>query len=196
VLLPALFIGLGWVLTVGVLVLIAVLFGMAAHLLPLGILIAVLGGITATVFAVIFAVRWSLAIPVVMLERRSPMASLRRSWQLVRRSSWRVFWITLLIQIVVSIAAAIISAPFSLLGGVGLFGATAHPSVIGTVVGAIGGIIAATVTAPLSAGSVVLLYADLRMRREGMDITLQAAAASAGSEGTVGQPGGQNPDPW
>jgi hypothetical protein len=195
-LLSALFIGLGVTLAVGFFVLMGVLLGAVAHLVPLGVLIGVVGGLTAMVFAAIITVRWSLAIPVVMLERRAPLASLRRSWQLVRRSSWRVFWITLLIQIVVSIASGIIQAPFTFASGAGLFTTSAATqSLGGTVIAVIGGIIASAVTAPLSAGAVVLLYADLRMRREGMDITLQAAAA--GSEGTAGrQPGGQHADPW
>ena len=145
----------------------------------------------------IITVRWSLAIPVVMLEGRSPLASLGRSWQLVRGSSWRVFGISLLVQLVAGIASAIIQTPFALAGGGSFFtAATAHPSATGSVIAAVGGIIASAVTAPLSAGAVVLLYADLRMRKEGMDIVLQAAAASAESAGTVGQPGGQSPGPW
>jgi hypothetical protein len=43
------------------------------------------------------------------------------------------------------------------------------------------------------AGIIVLLYADLRMRREGMDITLQAAAA--GQVPPAGQPGPGTPPP-
>jgi len=43
------------------------------------------------------------------------------------------------------------------------------------------------------AGIIVLLYADLRMRREGMDITLQAAAA--GQVPSAAQPGPGTPPP-
>ena len=46
------------------------------------------------------------------------------------------------------------------------------------IIAAIGSIIASTVTAPISAGVVVLLYTDLRMRREGLDLTLRTAAQS------------------
>jgi hypothetical protein len=46
------------------------------------------------------------------------------------------------------------------------------------VIGAIGSILAATVTRPISAGVNVLLYVDLRMRREGLDLTLREAAQS------------------
>jgi hypothetical protein len=164
----------------------------------------VLGGLTATVFAVIVAVRWSLAVPAVMLERRGPLTSLGRSWRLVRRSSWRVLGITLLVQIIVTIANLVIQVPFTILGGTSTFSLSqAHASLAATIISAIGGMIGTTLTAPLAAGAAVLLYADLRIRREGMDITLQAAAAaSPGSQGAAdGQPGGagpggQNPGSW
>jgi hypothetical protein len=202
VLLSALFIFLGWVVAVGVSVGVGLLLGAGAHLVSAGVLAGVLGTLTATVFAAIVAVRWSLAVPVVMLERLGPLTSLGRSWRLVRHSAWRVLGITLLIQIIASIANSAIQAPFAFAGG-GVFTFTpAHLSLAATIISVIGGIVATALTAPLVAGGAVLLYADLRMRREGMDIALQAAAASPGSQGAVGQQpggagaGGQNRGPW
>ena len=200
VLLSALFIFLGWMVAVGLSAGIGLLLGAGAHLAPAGILVGVLGALSATVFAVIVAVRWSLAVPAVMLERRGPMTSLGRSWRLVRRSSWRVFGIMLLVQIIVGIANSVIRIPFAIFGGTGIFSlGQAHPSLAATIISAVGGMIGTALTAPLAAGAAVLLYADLRMRREGMDIALQAAAAAPGSQGAAdGQaggagPGGQNP---
>jgi hypothetical protein len=200
VLLAALFIFLGWMVAVGLSVAIGLLLAAGAHLVPAGILVGVLGGLTATVFAVIVAVRWSLAVPAVMLERRGPLTSLGRSWRLVRRSSWRVLGITLLVQIIVTIADLVIQVPFTIFGGTSTFSfSQAHASLAATIISAIGGVVGTTLTAPLAAGAAVLLYADLRMRREGMDITLQAAAAFPGNQGTADRqpggagPGGQNP---
>ena len=202
VLLSALFIFFGWLVAVGLSAGIGLLLGAGAHMVPAGILVGVLGALTATVFAVIVAVRWSLAVPAVMLERRGPLTSLGRSWRLVRRSSWRVFGITLLVLLIVSIANGVIRIPFGVAGGTSTFGLSqAHASLAATIISAVGGMIGTTLTAPLAAGAAVLLYADLRMRREGMDITLQAAAASPGSQGAPGGqpggagPGGQNPGP-
>jgi hypothetical protein len=202
VLLSPLFIAAGWAVAVGVSVGIGAALAAGAHQVAVGILVGVLGTLAATVFAAIAAVRWSLAIPVVMLERLGPVASLGRSWRLVRRSSWRVLWMLVLAQVVVGIAAAVIQAPFQLAGGGGILsfaqgGATAgHASLAATIIAGIGGIIASTLTAPLAAGVVVLLYADLRMRREGMDITLQATAASGEPAAGGAGPNGQNLDPW
>ena len=200
VLLWALFTAGGWAVATGISVGIGVALA-AAHQVAVGILIGVLGTLTATVFAVITAVRWSLAVPVVMLERLGPVTSLRRSWRLVKRSSWRVLGATVLTQVIVSIANMVFQLPFQLAGVGGILSLTqgstaAHASLGATILSGIGGIISSTLTAPLAAGVVVLLYADLRMRREGLDITLQAAAANG--EPAVGGtgPDGQNLGPW
>jgi hypothetical protein len=185
----------GWLLGIGLSVLFGALLAAGVHLPAVGILVGVVCGLTAWVFAVIVLVRWSVAIPVIMLERVGPLKSLGRSWRLVRRSSWRAFGILLLAEVIVVIANEIINLPFALAsGGFSAFTAqTRQVNVSGLFLTAVGHIIGSTLTAPLLAGVIVLLYADLRMRREGMDITLQAAAA--------GVPGGDRPDgqtagPW
>jgi len=182
VLLAGLIIVLGWVVAIALSVGIGVLLGAGAHLLPLGILVGVVAGIAATVFAIVVGIRWSLAIPVVVLERTGPVSALRRSWRLVRGSAWRVFGILLLSEFIVAVANLILRIPFSLLGGASsLTGPATSPTVTSTIVSGVGAIIAGTVTTPVFAGVVVLLYTDLRMRREGMDIALRAASASPAS---------------
>ena len=42
--------------------------------------------------------------------------------------------------------------------------------------GTVGGIVAGSVTRPVLAGARALLYVDLRMRREGLDLVLQSAS--------------------
>jgi hypothetical protein len=198
VLLATVFLVLGWALAVGLAAGVGVLLGAGTHLPTVGVLVGLLVGGTATVFAVITLVRWTIIIPVVMLETTGPLASLGRSWRLVRRSSWRVLGIMLAAELIVGIASLIIRVPFGLVGGASsLTAPQPHVSIVGTIVSTIGDIVAVTVTAPMIAGVVVLLYTDLRMRREGMDITLQAAAGAPASNA----PGGagasrQNPGPW
>jgi hypothetical protein len=48
-------------------------------------------------------------------------------------------------------------------------------SPLGHVISALGALIASTITTPFQAGVTGLLYFDQRMRREGLDITLQRA---------------------
>jgi hypothetical protein len=119
-----------------------------------------------------------------MLERISPWNAIKRSWELSRGSFWRLFGILLLTEIIVGIAAALLSLPFGIIGSIvgggtiSLFSAAATASIADVTIAAIGSIIASTITRPISAGVTVLLYADLRMRREGLDLALRSAAES------------------
>jgi hypothetical protein len=194
-LLASVFLGGGLALAVGLSVLVGVTLGAGAHLPAVGILLGIVCGLAAWVFGVIVLVRWSVSIPVVMLEQAGPLKSLGRSWRLVRRSSWRVFGILLLTEMIVGFANEIINVPFAIASG-GFSSFTAHPQQVnvgGLILTAVGQIISSTLTAPILAGVIVLLYADLRMRREGLDITLQAATSGApGGD----RPAGQAASPW
>jgi hypothetical protein len=60
---------------------------------------------------VILFTRWSLAVPAVMLEGRSPLDAMRRSRELVRGHSWPVF----AVFVTVTVAAGIVSLALELL---------------------------------------------------------------------------------
>lgn len=182
---------------------------------PVGAVVAVagLGLIAAVILAVWLSVRLSMAVPAVVLERQGPAQALGRSWRLVRNSGWRVLGILILAQLIVSVAAAILQLPFTILGAVipggssgpFPFAATSgpvqlfHTSIVALILGAIGGVIAGSVTRPVSAGVTVLLYVDLRMRREGLDLVLQTATGSGQLPGdefaTLWQPSGPGTPP-
>ena len=111
--------------------------------------------------------------------------ALRRSWDLTRGSFWRIFGILLLTAIVVGVAGFILELPFDILRGivgggsanpVSLSNAAASASVAGIIVAGIGGIIASAIVRPVSSGVLVMLYLDMRMRKEGLDLALRNAA--------------------
>src|SRR5262249_56585201 len=117
--------------------------------------------------------------PAVVLEGSGPVDALRRSWPLVRGSWWRIFGITLLAGIVVAFIGGILQLPFSIVsslaGGSGGFttmfnagsttAAVAAPTALSVAIRAIGSIIAATSTRPISARVTVPLYTHLPIRR-------------------------------
>jgi hypothetical protein len=80
------------------------------------------------------------------------------------------------------VTAGVLQIPFGLLAALAGGGNSLLPSTGGNVAGilisAVGGVVAGAVARPISAGVAVLLYVDLRMRREGLDLVLQTAAAS------------------
>jgi len=175
-----------------------------AHINAAAIAVGVLGGIAAICLTIWFSVMLSLATPTVVLERQGPATALGRSWRLVSRSFWRVLGILLLAAIIVGFAGFVLQVPFAiaeaLAGGFGgIFGLAGTRTVAAIIIGAVGSIVAGAVTRPISAGVTVLLYLDMRMRKEGLDLTLQSAAGGqqmAGDEfETVWRPpaAGQQP---
>ncbi len=141
----------------------------------------VLAGIALTVH--LFC-RLSLAPSVALLEEAGVRTSLRRSGVLVRRSWWRVCGILLLTVLIGSFVAQIVEVPFLLFGAVpnGLSALTNPQG--GTailVLSSIGSGFAQTIVAPFTAGVRALLYIDRRMRAEGLDVALTAAAATPAS---------------
>jgi hypothetical protein len=173
-------------LGVTILVLLAVGGAGVACLLP-GILLAVTGGgvgavllIVAGAFAALVACFWIairllFAPPTVLLERTGVLASMSRSWRLVRGSWWRCFGIWLLAQLLGSVLSGVLQLPLLIVAGVVDSESTKALVIVLTILASV---IARTLVAPFSAAILALLYIDLRMRREGLDVRLQQAAAT------------------
>ncbi len=175
-----------------------------AHIKAAAIAVGVVGGIAAVCLTIWFSIMLSLATPAVVLERQGPAGALGRSWRLVRRSFWRVLGILLLAAIIVGVAGFVLQVPFAIIeaiagGSGGIFGLTATRTITAVIIGAVGSIVAGAVTRPISAGVTVLLYLDMRMRKEGLDLALQSATGGQQMTGdefeTVWRPpaAGQHP---
>ncbi len=167
--------------------------------------VAALAGLVVVIVAMIAAVgnpaaaipaghsRWCLLMVAVMaylytvvlfapvlivLERLPVIEAITRSFALVRNSFWRVLGIRLLTFIVATVVAGAVAAPFSIGGQLMLSGAASTSAMlIGTTIASIGSAIGQIITAPFSAGVIVLLYTDRRMRAEAFDLVLQTGAA-------------------
>ncbi len=122
----------------------------------------------------------SFAPPLIVLERLGVFPSIARSVKLVKGDFWRVLGIRLLTTIVASIVAGAVSIPFSLTGQILLLSSkSTMTTLIALVLVSIGGAVGQIITAPFSAGAVVLLYTDRRIRAEAFDLVLQTGAAIA-----------------
>jgi hypothetical protein len=138
----------------------------------------IVGGIA---FAVYAYVRLSLAPAAALLEKAPVVRSLKRSWLLVRRSWWRVFGVLLLTMLIASFVSQVVQVPF-LVFGAGPSGFTSsftHTTTRMLVLTYIGSGIAQAIVAPFTAAVRALLYIDRRMRAEGLDVALTAAAERA-----------------
>ena len=121
----------------------------------------------------------SLAPPIIVLERQSPLASLRRARSLVKGAWWRTFGLLLLVTIIAQFLSNALAVPFVALS-YGVSYATGSGSdvfgLLPLIVTAVGTIVAAAITWPFTAVSTALVYIDRRMRREALDLELLRAA--------------------
>ena len=125
--------------------------------------------IPAAIFLGIVAyTRWLFAAPIVILERTGPVDALRRSWGLVRGSTPRIFGIMLLVGIITSILTAIVGSLLTLLTQVG-------DENLRLVLNQLASLIVTVLIQPISFIVVVLLYYDVRIRREAFDIEMLAS---------------------
>ena len=127
---------------------------------------------------------WAVAAPALVAERTGLLDALRRSARLVSGTFWRAWGIRALGWVLTSVLSLLITVPFQALAswlvnynpfdsGSGVNNAGLYVAVT-----SIGGVISLTLFAPISAAIDVLLYTDLRMRKEGMDIVLTLPAQS------------------
>jgi hypothetical protein len=154
----------------------AVVLLLTSHLLLGGIAVG-LAVLALLVLAPLLWVRLSFAAPALLLERLSVRRALSRSWRLTVGSWWRVFGILLLTQLIAGVAASLLSVPFAVVGTVvgGALGESAG-FVVSHALGNLGVVLGGAVTAPFTAAVTALLYIDLRIRREGLDVALARAA--------------------
>lgn len=108
------------------------------------------------------------ASPIVGAEDAGPFASVTRSWRLAGRRFFPVLGLTLLTGLVVSfIGQVLLFLPTTVALAVG--------EDLGWLILAVGGSLVGIVTTALQAGTATLIYLDLRVRTEGLDLELAAA---------------------
>lgn len=164
----------GWV-ALALLLFVLMLAGLWTALI---VLLKGWGAIPGLVLTAWLTVMVSLAIPVIVLERRGPFAAAARSWRLIWGSYWRVFGTYLLIYFIASMINFAINLPLGLASGfVGVLGSSGKATMsLAVILYSVGEIAIASLIAAIETGVVVLVYADMRMRKEGMDLLLQQAA--------------------
>jgi hypothetical protein len=167
---------------VAVVIIVAIAAGVTAvaySAVGVGAAVAVGLLVTLAVFALLI---WGgtllIFAPVaIVLERVGIVDSITRSLALVRNDFWRVLGIWMLATLVASFIAGAVSMPFSFGGQIMLMtNPTTAMTVIAAVLISIGGAIGQIITMPFTAGAIVLLYTDRRIRAEAFDLVLQSGA--------------------
>jgi hypothetical protein len=167
------------VVAIALVVLVAVASGPAGPIAA--VLLGLLLGLGMLVLALWLATKLAFVPAALVVERLRIGAAITRSWRLSLGSFWRVLGIRLLMAVMLWAASSIVSTPVSFVAGLvsGLLlpnGETQQAGVavlvVTTIIAQAVGAVIGAVTLVLNTATTGLLYIDLRMRREGLDIEL------------------------
>ena len=123
------------------------------------------------------AIRWSVAIPALFAEGVGPVKALGRSWNLVRDNWWRTLGILITVGIMVSLIQTALAALFGGAAAVvpGL-GGDLRAGVVTTVTTLVDALVGA-----ITPIAITMLYLDLRVLKEGLDLDQLARQAAPGT---------------
>ena len=149
------------------------------------VLVGVLGGLALIPLAIWINTKLAMVPSAIVLERLPLLAAVRRSWRLTTGYFWRTFGIILLVGVIVYAITQTIAIPFAILGAI--LGTVFAPTSVSSagvgaqvllsqlsvnVVSSIATAIVGAIGSVIQTAAVSLLYIDLRMRKEGLDLEL------------------------
>ncbi|MDE3193404.1 MAG: hypothetical protein KGN00_06920 [Chloroflexota bacterium] len=129
------------------------------------VLIAFLVGIVATLY---LAASWMVSPAVAVLESSGPLASLGRAWRLADGGRWRILGLILLLLILQLVVSSLLS--FLVVASL------VADRTVQVIVQQAVNLLATIAWAPVYWGTFAILYYDLRVRKEALDLQLAAEA--------------------
>ncbi|WP_345069419.1 hypothetical protein [Leifsonia kafniensis] len=195
VLSAALLVGVG--LIAGIVTLLVLLGG---TWIVLAVVIGIFGGLGLLVCGAWLFTRTSLVPSLIVLERLTIRQAVRRSWSLTIGYFWRTLGVQFLVATIVNVITQVVVTPLSFLFSISFSlvdpnGALDSfiPSAIVYVLVLLVSLVLGAIAAVVQSATTALIYIDLRMRKEGLDLELQRFVEAAHS----GSPGSQAlPDPY
>jgi hypothetical protein len=190
---------------IAILVAIAVVVGIVwaivaagTDFLGVGIAVAILCGLGLVVLFAWLSTKLAIVPSVIVLERASLSRAVSRSWSLTRGYFWRTLGVLFLVAMILSIASQVVTTPITLLMGIGggLIDPTASSEgaalvtfVVTYILLILVTLVVTAVTSVVQAAAVALVYIDLRMRHEGLDLDLvRFVEARQAGDGSVPDP--------
>lgn len=183
----------GIALVVGLVVLLSFIGGAG---IALAIAVGVLGGLGLVVLGFWLFTKTSLVPSLIVLEHLGLRAAVGRSWSLTNGYFWRTLGVQFLVATIVNVIAQVVTTPVGLLFGFAMTLVDPNaafeayiPSVILYVLILFLSLVLGAVAAVVQSATTALIYVDLRMRKEGLDLELARYVEA-------GQRGGSVPDPY
>ncbi len=176
---------------VGIVLLMLAFVGLAGGLAAAGFpAVAALALVAAACGAFVLwiwvVLRYAVSVPAAVLEDETATDAIRRSIELTRGSLLRVFVLMAFTMVITYAVLAVFQGPFVIAGTMaGPESSTFFwMNLFGTITGSIGG----AFTAPLMVVAFAVLYYDLRVRNEGLDLQLMLAGLDASAGITLQSP--------
>ncbi|MEV8143866.1 glycerophosphoryl diester phosphodiesterase membrane domain-containing protein [Specibacter sp. NPDC078709] len=129
----------------------------------------------------------------IVVDNIGAFAAIKRSWQLTKRNWWRTFGTYLLAAIIAAVITGVITTPVSFIVGMimGMMSIESTPeqaltqTIIAQIISSAIGALVGAVTLAFQTGVMSLIYVDLRMRRDGFDLTLLKESESGKDDGGI-----------
>ncbi len=199
---------IGWTLLVTAIVAVVLLI-----VILLVIALGAFGGVGGAIAAVLLGILVFLGLIVVsvwlstklalvpsalMIERLTLRAAIARSWSLTNGFFWRSFGILILVAFIINTATSIITTPLQLIAGLGTgllnpngdVGAAAVSGIVISLLVVLVSVVFGAIAAVVQSATAALIYIDLRMRKEGLDLELARFVEARQSGAT------EVPDPY
>ncbi len=147
--------------------------------LVVGIVVAVAAFLLLVVAGAWLGTKLSIVPSVIVLENSSVRVAIVRSWRLTDGFFWRTLGAEFLVATILGFATQIVSAPISFL--LPMVGFIVDPNSTGAGIGVLialyvlsiaVSVVLGAVTSVVQSALVALIYIDLRMRKEGLDLDL------------------------
>jgi hypothetical protein len=206
-------------LLVGILLVAGVVFAcvlLGGAWIALAVFLGVIGVLGLIAAGAWVGTKTAVVPSLIVLERARIWSAVRRSWSLTGGFFWRTLGVLVLISLIVGVVSQVVTAPLSLLFGAAtaLIDPNASfeayiPAAVLYLLTILISLVISAVTAVVQSAAVALIYIDLRMRKEGLDLELQRFVEAAPGSGVsdpysvlptagAGKPGaddGARPDP-
>lgn len=146
----------------------------------IGVLLGILFALGFVVLAAWLGTKLALVPSVLMLERLPLRDAVARSWSLTRGYFWKTFGILILVSVIIQVATSIITTPLQLIASFGSVLINPNGDQSGFLVTAVVvylltivfTVLFGSIGAVAQAATPALVYIDIRMRKEGLDLEL------------------------